>query len=50
MEYNIQHMILGVGAVLAVLVTVLTSGPKPGSGSKPGSASGTIATASSKTL
>lgn len=24
MEYNIQHMILGIGAVLAVLVPVLT--------------------------
>lgn len=24
MEYNVQHMILGIGTVLAVLVTVLT--------------------------
>ncbi len=24
MEYNVQHMIIGVGAVLAVLVPVLT--------------------------
>lgn len=25
MEYNVQHMIIGIGAVLAVLVTVLTT-------------------------